>query len=156
MWASLCFFRAPKASTYTQHMNQAAAQHTQEHTQIKLWNAFATSAHKTHSYCRCCILSDSPQTAISKSRCLKQTLLWLHFINSLNSRVSLNYSCFKSIRRPHCSILLERSSPKITMSSLCIVEKTYSTQPSIGTHLFPMLWRTVLMGAKQSSWSSNN
>ncbi len=59
-----------------------------------------------------------PKTAISKSRCLKQTLLCLHFINSLNSRVSLNYSCFKSIRRPHCSILFKRSPPKITMSSL--------------------------------------
>lgn len=69
-----------------------------------------------------------PQQPFQKSRRLKQTLLCFHFINSLNSRVSLNNSCAESIRRPHCSILFERSPPKITMSSLRTVEKTVHIQ----------------------------
>lgn len=74
------------------------------------------------------IKSVSLQTAIWKSSCLKQTLLCLGFINSLNSTVSFNYLCFKSIWWPHCSILFERS-PKITMSSLCMVEKNIQIHP---------------------------
>ncbi len=122
--ASFCSLRTLKTSTHTlTHEPSSHETHKQKYEMLMLHQP------ETQPYQRCCILSVSPQTASSKSRYLKQTLLCLHFINSLNSGVSLNYSCFKSIWRPHCSILFKRSPPKITMSSLCIVENILRIRP---------------------------
>lgn len=110
----LFIFRALKASKRMKTY-EASSHATQT---INTWSAFASSTWNALVSAALDPVRLTPKTAISKSRCLKQTLLCLHFINSLNSRVSLNYSCFKSIRRPHCSILFKRSPPKITMSSL--------------------------------------
>ena len=127
------FLQGTKVSTYRNYMwtGQPYNTHTRAHTRrTKSEMLFAPSARKQSYRRRCCVLSGSPRTAVAKSRCLKQTLLCLHFINSLNSRVSLNYSCFKSIRRPHCSILFERSAPKITMCLLAIVGTAAHIHPS--------------------------
>lgn len=126
LWYVIHFF----TSGHTQRMNRAGTQHirTNTLTHNKNRKCISTSAHKRTHITGAVSHPSHPKQPFQKgARCLKQTLLCLHFINSLNSRVSLNYSCFKSIWRPHCSILFERSLPKISMSSLHIVDSRPNT-----------------------------
>lgn len=59
---------------------------------------------------------DSAQTAVSKSRCVKQTCFCLHVINSLNSSISLHYSWFKSIVQLDRSAAFSLTAMEITIS----------------------------------------